>query len=319
MVSDARLVKPRSGVMFGICDLCPLFCLSSTGTWSPLHSVESDPQCPEALTFPDSSFGHQPPFYRFSSNPLSSPCDPYSPASISRPQGAAALTHAQGSSPISPPSPASLAWAQRSRHQPASLALRKQEEEESKRCKALSDSYELSTDLQDKKVKRLLRSCRAFGSAEIPIESFICDWPTGGDAGEEVRGAVRVPAGGEDDPDGVQAVPHEQELREASQFGLREPHDAPHHLVQHEDAGTHTRFPPPTMLARNYPQCSCTRLTSARRFASFQQPSRAPVKMPARLSNCSHRSNFGLFFYKCLSSLDDLLSSVGAMKPVFCR
>lgn len=152
----------------------------------------------------------------------------------------------QGSSPISPPSPASLAWAQRSRHQPASLALRKQEEEESKRCKALSDSYELSTDLQDKKVKRLLRSCRAFGSAEIPIESFICDWPTGGDAGEEVRGAVRVPAGGEDDPDGVQAVPHEQELREASQFGLREPHDAPHHLVQHEDAGTHTRLPPPT-------------------------------------------------------------------------
>lgn len=60
----------------------------------------------------------------------------------------------QGSSPISPPSPASLAWAQRSRHQPASLALRKQEEEESKRCKALSDSYELSTDLQDKKVQR---------------------------------------------------------------------------------------------------------------------------------------------------------------------
>lgn len=60
----------------------------------------------------------------------------------------------QGSSPISPPSPASLAWAQRSRHQPASLALRKQEEEESKRCKALSDSYELSTDLQDKKVEQ---------------------------------------------------------------------------------------------------------------------------------------------------------------------
>uniref|UniRef100_A0A8P4GE31 SEC7 domain-containing protein n=1 Tax=Dicentrarchus labrax TaxID=13489 RepID=A0A8P4GE31_DICLA len=56
-----------------------------------------------------------------------------------------------------PPSPASLAWAQRSRHQPASLALRKQEEEESKRCKALSDSYELSTDLQDKKVEMLER------------------------------------------------------------------------------------------------------------------------------------------------------------------
>lgn len=49
-------------------------------------------------------------------------------------------------------SSASLAWALRTRHQPASLALRKQEEEENKRCKALSDSYELSTDLQDKKV-----------------------------------------------------------------------------------------------------------------------------------------------------------------------
>uniref|UniRef100_A0A4W4HML9 SEC7 domain-containing protein n=1 Tax=Electrophorus electricus TaxID=8005 RepID=A0A4W4HML9_ELEEL len=53
--------------------------------------------------------------------------------------------------------PASLAWAQRTRHQPASLALRKQEEEENKRCKALSDSYELSTDLQDKKVEMLER------------------------------------------------------------------------------------------------------------------------------------------------------------------
>uniref|UniRef100_A0A671LE71 IQ motif and SEC7 domain-containing protein 2-like n=1 Tax=Sinocyclocheilus anshuiensis TaxID=1608454 RepID=A0A671LE71_9TELE len=40
---------------------------------------------------------------------------------------------------------------------PASLALRKQEEEESKRCKVLSDSYELSTDLQDKKVEMLER------------------------------------------------------------------------------------------------------------------------------------------------------------------
>uniref|UniRef100_I3KBW0 IQ motif and Sec7 domain ArfGEF 2 n=1 Tax=Oreochromis niloticus TaxID=8128 RepID=I3KBW0_ORENI len=88
-----------------------------------------DSQCPEALTFSDSSFGHPPPFHRYSNSPLSSPCDPY----------------------------ASLAWAQRSRHQPASLALRKQEEEESKRCKALSDSYELSTDLQDKKVEMLER------------------------------------------------------------------------------------------------------------------------------------------------------------------
>lgn len=57
-------------------------------------------------------------------------------------------------------SSASLAWALRTRHQPASLALRKQEEEENKRCKALSDSYELSTDLQDKKVS-VLRVCVA--------------------------------------------------------------------------------------------------------------------------------------------------------------
>uniref|UniRef100_A0A672TCV2 IQ motif and Sec7 domain ArfGEF 2 n=1 Tax=Sinocyclocheilus grahami TaxID=75366 RepID=A0A672TCV2_SINGR len=56
---------------------------------------------------------------------------------------------------VPPPSPASLAWAHRTRNQPASLALRKQEEEENKRCKALSDSYELSTDLQDKKVEML--------------------------------------------------------------------------------------------------------------------------------------------------------------------
>ncbi|XP_035863879.1 IQ motif and SEC7 domain-containing protein 1-like isoform X2 [Sander lucioperca] len=112
--------------------------------------VEGDHQCPEALTFSDSSFGHPPPFHRYSNSPLCSPCDPYSSTSPSGP-------HTQGSSPVSPPSPASLAWAQRSRHQPASLALRKQEEEESKRCKALSDSYELSTDLQDKKVEMLER------------------------------------------------------------------------------------------------------------------------------------------------------------------
>ncbi|XP_056277983.1 LOW QUALITY PROTEIN: IQ motif and SEC7 domain-containing protein 1-like [Pseudoliparis swirei] len=92
--------------------------------------VEGDPQCPEALTYSDSSFGHQPPFHRL--------CDPYG----------ATHTHTQGSSPISPPSSGSLSWAQHSRHQPASLALRKQEEE---------DSYELSTDLQDKKVEMLER------------------------------------------------------------------------------------------------------------------------------------------------------------------
>lgn len=63
--------------------------------------------------------------------------------------------------------------------------------------------------------------------------------PTGGDVGEEVRGPVRVPAGGEDDPNGVQAVPHEQELREAPKLRLREQDDPTHHPVQHEDAGTH--------------------------------------------------------------------------------
>ncbi|KAJ8358812.1 hypothetical protein SKAU_G00153370 [Synaphobranchus kaupii] len=63
----------------------------------------------------------------------------------------------RGSDRYAPPSPASLAWAQRTRHQPASLALRKQEEEEKKKCKPLSDSYELSTDLQDKKVEMLER------------------------------------------------------------------------------------------------------------------------------------------------------------------
>uniref|UniRef100_A0A673A0K2 IQ motif and Sec7 domain ArfGEF 2a n=1 Tax=Sphaeramia orbicularis TaxID=375764 RepID=A0A673A0K2_9TELE len=93
-----------------------------------------DSQCPETLTFTDSTFGHPPPFYRYSNSPLPSPCDPYGSSSSSGP----------------------LTWAQRSRHQPASLALRKQEEE-SKRCKALSDSYELSTDLQDKKVQDLER------------------------------------------------------------------------------------------------------------------------------------------------------------------
>uniref|UniRef100_A0A4W5LT85 IQ motif and Sec7 domain ArfGEF 2a n=1 Tax=Hucho hucho TaxID=62062 RepID=A0A4W5LT85_9TELE len=64
--------------------------------------------------------------------------------------------HPQGP-PVAPSSPASLAWAQRTWHQPASLALRKQEEEDNRRCKALSDSYELSTDLQDKKVEMLER------------------------------------------------------------------------------------------------------------------------------------------------------------------
>ncbi|XP_056129083.1 LOW QUALITY PROTEIN: IQ motif and SEC7 domain-containing protein 1-like [Lampris incognitus] len=120
--------------------------------------VEGDSQCPEALSFSESSFSHPPAFHRYSNSPVSIPCGPYSTTPTSGPPGPFHThTHSQAGSPISPPSPASLAWAQRSRHQPASLALRKQEEEESKRCKALSDSYELSTDLQDKKVEMLER------------------------------------------------------------------------------------------------------------------------------------------------------------------
>uniref|UniRef100_A0A8C7K5J9 IQ motif and Sec7 domain ArfGEF 2 n=1 Tax=Oncorhynchus kisutch TaxID=8019 RepID=A0A8C7K5J9_ONCKI len=72
-------------------------------------------------------------------------------------RGPGPLGHHPQGPPVAPPSPASLAWAQRTWHQPASLALRKQEEEDNRRCKALSDSYELSTDLQDKKVEMLER------------------------------------------------------------------------------------------------------------------------------------------------------------------
>lgn len=60
------------------------------------------------------------------------------------------LVPSSSSSVCHAPSPG-LPWAQRARLQPASVALRKQEEEDNKRS-ALSDSYELSTDLQDKKV-----------------------------------------------------------------------------------------------------------------------------------------------------------------------
>ncbi|XP_028850246.1 IQ motif and SEC7 domain-containing protein 2-like isoform X2 [Denticeps clupeoides] len=100
--------------------------------------VESEAQCGGTATFSDTS----------SQAPYGRNLDRYGKSGISPgPQGP----------PVVPPSPASLAWAQRTRHQPASLALRKQEEEESKRCKALSESYELSTDLQDKKVEMLER------------------------------------------------------------------------------------------------------------------------------------------------------------------
>ncbi|KTG32525.1 hypothetical protein cypCar_00031632 [Cyprinus carpio] len=96
--------------------------------------VEGHPQCPDTTSFSDSTC---------SQGPYLGNSERYGNIrNIPGPQGPSAA----------PSSPATLAWAQRTRNQPASLALRKQEEEESKRCKVLSDSYELSTDMQDKKV-----------------------------------------------------------------------------------------------------------------------------------------------------------------------
>lgn len=116
---------------------------SASPQWSVLNvsfsaSVEGESPCPEASGREDSSFSQAP--YLRSSDRYTDSGGGIAP---SRPRETSCLTSA---------SSASLAWALRTRHQPASLALRKQEEEENKRCKALSDSYELSTDLQDKKV-----------------------------------------------------------------------------------------------------------------------------------------------------------------------
>ena len=91
------------------------------------HSVEGDAPGSDLSTAVDSP-GSQPP-YRLSQLPPTS------------------------SHMGAPPAGVGLPWAQRARLQPASVALRKQEEE-IKRSKALSDSYELSTDLQDKKVPK---------------------------------------------------------------------------------------------------------------------------------------------------------------------
>ncbi|TDH10229.1 hypothetical protein EPR50_G00073160 [Perca flavescens] len=107
------------------------------------RNVEGDSQCPETGTHKDSSFS-QTSYLRGSER--------YTDSSTSSEPSAS-----RDPSCVSASSSASLAWALRTRHQPASLALRKQEEEENKRCKALSDSYELSTDLQDKKVEMLER------------------------------------------------------------------------------------------------------------------------------------------------------------------
>uniref|UniRef100_A0A1A8L234 IQ motif and Sec7 domain 2 n=1 Tax=Nothobranchius pienaari TaxID=704102 RepID=A0A1A8L234_9TELE len=106
------------------------------------RNVEGEAQCPASGTHKDSSFSQTP--YLHGSERFSD-------------SSSAAPSTSRGPSSVVVSSPASLAWVLRTRHQPASLALRKQEEEENKRCKGLSDSYELSTDLQDKKVEMLER------------------------------------------------------------------------------------------------------------------------------------------------------------------
>uniref|UniRef100_A0A8D3CJV5 IQ motif and Sec7 domain ArfGEF 2b n=1 Tax=Scophthalmus maximus TaxID=52904 RepID=A0A8D3CJV5_SCOMX len=112
--------------------------------------VEGESQCPETGTHKDISFS-QTSYLRGSER--------YGDSSGGGGGvgGGGAPSGTRGPSCVAASSSASLAWALRTRHQPASLALRKQEEEENKRCKALSDSYELSTDLQDKKVEMLER------------------------------------------------------------------------------------------------------------------------------------------------------------------
>lgn len=99
--------------------------------------MEGDPPGSEAGTIIVDSLGSQPP-YR---------CTP----EVTKIEHYDLAPSSSSSSVCHTPSPG-IPWAQRARLQPASVALRKQEEEDSKRSKALSDSYELSTDLQDKKV-----------------------------------------------------------------------------------------------------------------------------------------------------------------------
>ncbi|XP_060125200.1 IQ motif and SEC7 domain-containing protein 2 isoform X5 [Zootoca vivipara] len=114
----------------------------SDGENSRSVSVEGDPSGSEAGTIIVDSLGSQPP-YR---------CAP----EVTKIEHYNLAPSSSSSSVCHTPSPG-IPWAQRARLQPASVALRKQEEEESKRSKALSDSYELSTDLQDKKVEMLER------------------------------------------------------------------------------------------------------------------------------------------------------------------
>nr|XP_046221702.1 IQ motif and SEC7 domain-containing protein 1-like [Oncorhynchus gorbuscha] len=121
-------------------------CPSSSAKHSQQASVETETQCAEPPgAHTDGPYSQTTAYLRGTERYSDSSSGPGPPGP-------------RGPPCVAPPSSASLAWALRTRHQPASLALRKQEEEENKRCKAsLSDSYELSTDLQDKKVEMLER------------------------------------------------------------------------------------------------------------------------------------------------------------------
>uniref|UniRef100_A0A3P8Z420 SEC7 domain-containing protein n=1 Tax=Esox lucius TaxID=8010 RepID=A0A3P8Z420_ESOLU len=119
---------------------------SDTNSSTIRRNVEAETQCAEPpVAHSDSPYSQTTAYLRGTERYSDSSCGPVPPGP-------------RGPPCVAPPNSASLAWALRTRHQPASLALRKQEEEENKRCKAsLSDSYELSTDLQDKKVEMLER------------------------------------------------------------------------------------------------------------------------------------------------------------------
>lgn len=142
---------------------------------SPTHFSEEETQSSASRPFSDSS-NSKSPYVHSSDRYGDNSCGPPGPRVPFVP----------------PPSPASLAWAQRTRNQPASLALRKQEEEENKRCKALSDSYELSTDLQDKKVRcAKTESCLIMISVYWSKNNWSSCCCAGGDAGEEIWRLLR--------------------------------------------------------------------------------------------------------------------------------
>uniref|UniRef100_H3DBV8 IQ motif and Sec7 domain ArfGEF 2 n=1 Tax=Tetraodon nigroviridis TaxID=99883 RepID=H3DBV8_TETNG len=169
---------------------------------------------------------------------------------------------------------------QRSRHQPASLALRKQEEEESKRCKALSDSYELSTDLQDKKVEMLERK---YGGPFVSRR-----------AARTIQTAFRQ----------YRMNKNFERLRSSAS----ESRMTRRIILSNMRMQVHT-LAFPRQLYTVALSWTCTRLTSARRFASFQQPSRAPVKISGRSFIKRRRHETRVLQVKSLAdSMDDSLT-----------